>query len=646
MNVKNATNPTNVIRGESGRFLMIDAGARTALPFQASPDDLRDYIGGKGLALRMIRERLGGRLAGIDPLGPENILAFTTGVFMGTGAPCSARFAGVTVSPLTGIMVASSCGGPFGMALKTAGWDGILITGAAAELSILVIDENGATFETAGTLRGLGTEAAQAALTREPRSGALVIGPAGENLVSYANIRSGHRYLGRGGMGAVMGSKNIKAIVASGGAYKIEAADPAAFKRLSKTARERIDRNGFTRSYRAYGTNYSVDPGVDKGYAPVRNFRERTDERCRALSGKVMAERYRTSHAVCNPCAVLCGHKGTYPDGKVRHIPEYETIGLWGGNILNFDPDLVGEWNDLMNDLGLDTISCGGTVAWAMEAAEKGLRPSVLAFGRADNIASTIADIAWRRGEGAELALGSRELSRRYGGAEFAAQVKGLEMAAYDPRAGWGMGLNYAVANRGGCHLNAYPIAMEAIFNYLPAYTTRSKAGWVAYFEDLFDAVNSVQTCQFTVFGYLLEPPMVKMLPHWALRMAMTWVPGIARAALDLRALSGQVSAITGRKVSQRALLLAGRRTHVLERLMNIDRGITAADDTLPGRFLTEAETAHHVKSVVPVEKLVRQYYRKKGYDTAGIPGARLLASLGIVAATGSAATGATGRKA
>jgi aldehyde:ferredoxin oxidoreductase len=628
------------IIGESKRYLDIDLTRRSFSVFSPSEEDLRDYIGGKGLGLKLIydRTRHGKELRDLDPLGPENILAFMMGTFIGSGAPCSARFAGVTKSPLTGIMIGSSCGGPFGMACKTAGWDGVLVSGAADAPLVLRIDEEGVRFEEAGEVWGLGTEEAQKRLVDNPRQGALVIGPAGENRVLYANIRSGNRYLGRGGMGAVMGAKNLKAIVATGRSHTIEPADRAAYDRHNATARKYMNRNAFILSYRAYGTNYGVNPGVVAGYAPVHNYRDRTDERCRALSGEAMAERYHTTHAACSPCTVLCGHKGKYPDGKVRHIPEYETIGLWGGNIMNFDPDLVGEWNDIMGDLGLDTISCGCTASWAMEAAEKGLRPSALAFGKTDNIPAVLDDIAHRRGEGDELAEGSRRLAQKYGGLDFAAQVKGLEMAAYDPRAGWGQGLNYAVANRGGCHLNAYPIALEAMFGFLPPYTMLSKASWVAFFEDLFDAINSTQTCQFSAFGYVLEPPIAKYTPKPLLRLAMTLMPDVAQLVLDWRPLSGLVGAITGRRMSQRDFLMVGRRVHVLERHMNILMGITKADDTLPGRFLTEAETKHPDRSVVPIEPMVRAYYRKKGYDAEGRPTPRLLSRLGIAVADGSAA--------
>jgi aldehyde:ferredoxin oxidoreductase len=630
------------IKGESRRYLDIDLSTGSFTAFSPSEEDLRDYIGGKGLGLKLIYERTGrGRdLEAQDPLGPSNILAFMMGTFIGTGAPCSARFAGITRSPLTGIMVASSCGGPFGMACKTAGWDGILVRGAAARPTVLRIDEDGAAFEDGEALWGLRTGEAQERLVDNPRQGALVIGPAGENGVLYANIRSGHRYLGRGGMGAVMGAKRLKAIVATGRSHAIEPADGGAFARHNATARRHINRNKFILSYRAYGTNFGVNPGVEAGYAPVRNFRDRTDERCRALSGEAMAERYGTTHSTCAPCTILCGHKGSYPDGKVRSIPEYETIGLWGGNILNFDPDLVGVWNEEMNELGIDTISCGATVSWAMEAAEKGLRPSALAFGRTDNIPAILEDVAYRRGEGEELSQGSRRLAERHGGLEFAAQVKGLEMAAYDPRAGWGQGLNYAVANRGGCHLNAYPIALEAIFKFIPPYTRRSKASWVAFFEDLFDAINSTQTCQFAGFGYLLEPPIARYTPKPILKLAMSLLPEVAQLLLDWGALSGLTAAITGRRISRRDFILAGRRAHVLERHMNMILGVTAADDTLPARFLTEAETRHPDRSVVPIGPMVKAYYRKKGYDSEGRPTPRLLASLGIPVADMAGAAG------
>lgn len=623
-----------VIKGESRAYLDIDLSTQQWRILRPDEAVLNSYLGGKGLGLKFFYDLLGGddgsALDGIDPLGPENMLCFMMGSYMATGAPCSGRFAGVTKSPLTGIMTSSSCGGPFGIACKTAGWDGLLIRGRSDRPRVLLIDEDGVRFEDAGELWGMETGEAQSRLLDNPRKGALVIGPAAERGVLYSVIRSGGRYLGRGGLGTVMGAKQLKAVVALGKSYRIEPADPDRFDRINRKAKAYMNRNPFILSYRAYGTNFSVRPGMKAGFLPIRNFRDRTDPRCEALSGEAMAERYHTEHSVCAPCSVLCGHKGTWPDGTKRHIPEYETIGLWGGNLMNFDPDLVGIWNDRLGELGMDTISCGVTLGWAMEAAEKGLRPSELSFGRSDNILKMIEDIAYRRGEGEELGLGARRLAERYGGMEFAAQVKGLEMAAYDPRAAWGQGLNYAVANRGGCHLNAYPVALEAVFNYIPAYSTLAKASWVDYFEDLFSAVNSLQTCQFTTFGYLLEPPVAKYTPKFLLKIAMTLLPGVAQMVLDLSMLSGFVTAITGRKITSGELKRAGRRVHVLERQMNCLMGISRKDDTLPGRFLNEAQTAHKVKSVVPLEPLLSGYYARKGYGENGLPRAKTLARLGI----------------
>ncbi|MBI9104861.1 MAG: aldehyde ferredoxin oxidoreductase C-terminal domain-containing protein [Spirochaetales bacterium] len=218
----------------------------------------------------------------------------------------------------------------------------------------------------------------------------------------------------------------------------------------------------------------------------------------------------------------------------------------------------------------------------------------------------------------------------KYGGTDYAAHVKGMEMAAYDPRAGWGQGLNYAVANRGGCHLNAYPISLEALFKFIPPYTTVSKAAWVDYNENLFSAVNSIQTCQFTTYGFMLEPLIPKYTPKPFLKMAMFLLPRVAQMLLDLSALSGLMTAITGRKLTQRTMLLAGKRIHVLERHMNCLMGISSKDDTLPNRFLTEAETKHPDKKVVNLDPMIKQYYRIKGYGKDGIPKEQTLLKLGI----------------
>jgi len=616
------------IKGLSGKILEIDLSGKTWKVTEAPVSMVQRYLGGKGLGLKLFYDRLGGSLAKVDPLGPENILGFITGVLTGTGAPCSARFSAVTKSPLTGIMLSSSCGGPFGIALRTAGYDGVLISGKAESPVWIDIRPEAVVFLPADTLWGKMTSETQEALGLGKRDGALVIGPAGENQVFYANIESGHRFFGRGGMGAVMGAKNLKAITARGGQYKIVPALPKEYNQVKKRAAAYLKRNDFVIQYGKYGTASNVDYGIEAGFLPVRNFKNRTHEKAYLVSGQSMAEAFSTKPSTCLPCSILCGHKGTFPDGKMRQIPEYETVGVLGPNLEIFDTFILSQWNEVLNDLGMDTISTGVTFGWAMEAAERGIRPSALSFGKTDNILEMIRNTAYKEGEGEELSLGVKRLSEKYGGTEYAIHVKGLELAAYDPRAGWGQGLNYAVANRGGCHLNAYPIGQEAIFKFLNPYTTKAKAAWVDFFENLFSALNSLTTCQFTAFGYILEPPVAKYTPKPFLKIFMQNLPRLTMKLLDYSVLSGFFHSLTGLPLSMKDFLKAGRRIHILERYMNTEIGIRKKDDTLPERFLKEGKTSHPVDSVVDLDPMLTQYYKLKGYSAEGVPETGVLKEL------------------
>jgi aldehyde:ferredoxin oxidoreductase len=458
-------------------------------------------------------------IVGIDPLSEENCLAFMMGVLMGTGAPCTGRFSAITKSPLTGIMLHSSCGGPFGMAYKTAGYDGLLIAGKAPSPVVIDIDANDIRIVDAADCWGLDTQTTQNSAQPGWKGGCSAIGPAGENQVRIANVASGHRFLGRGGLGAVMGSKNLKAIVARGKTHKIVPTDQKRFNRTKKRAAGYIDNNPTTSDdYRNYGTSSHVNWCNDGGILPVNNFQEGSHPQADQVSGETMRQRYNAKPSTCKPCSIMCGHKGTLADGSVHQIPEYETVGLLGPNLGIFDPDAITEFSDRCGLLGIDTISAGSVLAWCMEAGEKGLINTGLKFGVAEGIAQALDDMARRRGFGDEMANGTRWLSKRYGGADFAIQIKGLEMPAYDPRGSWGQGLAYAVANRGACHLSAATFALEVAFGFLNPYTTRAKARFVQFFENLYAAVNSLHTCQFTAYAYVLEPPIVKYTPKfcWA----------------------------------------------------------------------------------------------------------------------------------
>ncbi|PIE67633.1 MAG: aldehyde ferredoxin oxidoreductase [Deltaproteobacteria bacterium] len=614
------------IHGCSNKILEVDLTAEKYSIYNVAHEKRHLYLGAKGLGLKLLYERM---LPGLDPLGPENYLAFMPGVLMGTGAPCSGRFAALTKSPLTGIMVTSSCGGPFGMALKTAGWDGLMVTGKSNRPIYLDISAKGVTFKPAGDLWGKEIPDAQAVLDSK-KTKSLIIGPAGENLVRFANIGSGHRFLGRGGIGAVMGSKKLKAIVATGGAYRIKPKDPAKFKKALKTGTRYINRNPLSATnYRNFGTASNVKPCNAAGLLPVNNFKDGHHEKAERVFGETMAREHDTTHHTCKPCTIRCGHKGVF-GGNLQPAPEYETIGLLGTSLGIFDLEKIARWNRICGRLGIDTISAGGTLAWAMEATEKGIIDTGLKFGSPDGVEQALEDIAYVRDFGRDLAKGTRSLAKKYGGQEFAIQIKGLEMAAYDPRGSFGQGLSYAVANRGGCHLSAYLVAQEVYLDQLKPDSTFGKARWVKFFEDLGCCVNSLQICQFTMFGFLLEPPLSKYTPKPLLAALMQYMPALAIQLIDISLYLKLWNAITGIRLSKRDFLRAGERIHVLERLMNAREGIDASDDTLPQRILTQGRHSDPDQRVVPLDKMKTAYYRLRGYDENGIPSKRLRERLKI----------------
>ncbi len=616
------------IQGTGNKILEIDLTEKKAYCFMVEDEERKHYLGGKGLGLKYLAERLS---PGTDPLGEQNYLAFMMGVMLGTNAPCSARFAAITKSPLTGLMLSSSCGGPFGMAYKTAGFDGLLITGKCETPTYLVIDENQVRFEDATRLWGKDTAETQTLLDLDKKSGAVVIGPAGENKVLFANIASGHRYLGRGGMGAVMGAKNLKAIVAKGKTHKFIPCDKEGFKKTVKTANKYIRNNHFVGDlYKNYGTAANVNICNNGGILPVNNFMGGTSTKAVEVSGEKIKSTYKTKPSSCKACPIRCGHKGVYKDGSEHQIPEYETIGLLGTNLGVFDTDRITEWNDLCGKMGMDTMSTGAVIAWAMEACEKGVFETCLKFGNPAGVSRAITDIAYRNGVGNDLAQGTKRLSQKVGGTEFAIQVKGLEMAAYDPRGSWGQGLAYAVANRGGCHLSATTMALEVFMGYLNPYTTRAKAVFVRFFENLFAAVNSLHTCQFAAFAYVLEPPIVKYTPKALLGLTMQYMPKLAIKLIFIHVLTHFYQSVTGVKMTQKQLLEAGERIHILERFLNTKEGISRKDDLLPHRMLNEKRTSPNDKENIPLKRMLDDYYKLRGYDNDGIPKPETLKRMGI----------------
>ena len=613
--------------GPSNKVIEIDLSSRTVTVYTVKEEERKLYLGGKGLGMKLLSDRM---KPGIDPMGEENILAVMPGVLMGTGAACSARFAAVTKSPLTGIFASSSCGGPFGMSLKTAGWDGLLIKGKSPKPVYLYITAEGPEFRDAEKLWGMDALSAQKQIT-DKNSNALVIGPAGENGVRFANIVTGERHIGRTGMGAVMGSKYLKAVVAKGGDFKILPKNQARFDKIKKKAASYIKSNPMTSQvYTAFGTPANTNLSNSAGILPVKNFSEGMHDEAYKISGENMKEVFHTKHHTCKPCSILCGKKGTFGD-KELPVPEFETVGLMGSNIGVFDPLRIAEWNRICSETGMDTISTGSTLAWVMEASEKGLVKSNLKFGSPEGVSEALHDIAYGRGFGKDMGEGVRALSQKYGGEDFAIHVKGLEMAAYDPRGAFGQGLSYAVANRGACHLSAYLVALEVYFNLLKPYTTKAKPEFVRFFESLTCCINSLHTCQFTMYAYTFEPPLTKYTPKTLLGFMMQNLPGIAVKLVDFSTYTALWSAVTGIDISDAEFLKAGDRIHVLERYMNTREGISRKDDTLPPRLLKEGRKSDTNKRTVPLEKMLDKYYKIRGYDSNGIPTESTLKRLGIL---------------
>ena len=614
--------------GPSNKVLEVDLSSEKVEIYRVTNGERQLYLGGKGLGLKLLFDRLE---PGIDPLSEDNIIAFMPGVLAGTGAPCSGRFAAVTKSPLTRIMASATCGGPFGIQLKTAGWDGLLIKGKASRPTYLEISSTGVKFKNAEELWGNNPASVQEKIGNK-KSGILVIGVAGENLVKFANIVSGHRFLGRTGMGAVMGSKKLKAVVVNGGDYRIRPTDKKKFTRVRKKANRYIQRNKVTsHSLRNYGTPFLANIMNKGNLLTIKNFITGFDVHSPDVSGEKMREKHKTEHYTCKPCSILCSKKGDF-NGQELVVPEFQTVALLGTNIGVFDSVKIAEWNQICSEVGMDTISTGNTLSWVMEATEKGLVESDLKFGSSEKISKALYDIAYLRGFGKDMAQGVRALSQKYGGEDFAMHVKGLEMSAYDSRGSFGQGLAYAVANRGACHLSAYIVGLEILFSFLKPDTIRAKANFTKFFESVNSCINSLNTCLFTLFAFPLESPLMKYTPKPIIGFFMQNLSNVTIKFVDFSIYTKLWSAVTGIKISNRNYLKAGDRIHVLERYMNTREGISKKDDTLPPRLLKEWRLGDPDKRKVPLEKMLDKYYKLRGYDGNGIPTGRVLRKLKIIA--------------
>ena len=626
-------------KGYTGKVLDIDLTTGNSGEYIVSDEDRERFLGGRFLSTKILWDELE---PGVDPLSPDNMLVIMTSPLTGTGAPSTSRYDISAKSPLTGAIGHSNSGGNFGIRLKRAGWDGAIIRGRAASPVYIEIDGCTVTVKPAGDLWGMDTQASQEALGK---GGTLVIGPAGENLVKYATVVSGERSHGRTGMGTVMGSKNLKGIVVRG-SRKIPIDQPEKFKKTVKKWIRLLKKHPATGGIApTYGTAAFVKPLSARNALPTRNFSRGSYEDAHQISGERLTEEYLVKNSGCVSCPIKCG-RVVKLDGKEIKGPEYEILCLLGSNLLNNDMDAIIRWNYELDLLGIDTITVGNVLGFAAELNERGMWDNGITFGKTDNFSQIFKDIAYRRGIGDDLADGVKALSEKYGGKAFAAHVKGLEIAAYEPRAAHGHALGYATANRGACHLDGgYVIYLEVSGPAtLDPLHFRSKPGWVILDQNLLAAISAGGNCLFTSWTFvpniayklpghkILSVIISKLLTFsWLMIDATLKLPPIFMAFhLPLLPHSKALKQATGMKMNFGKFARAGERGYNLERLFNLREGITKKDDTLPKRFTDELLLKDNKKSRVPLNKMLPKYYRVRGWDKDGIPRKKTLRKLDL----------------
>ncbi len=622
--------------GYMGKVLFADLSKQTYGEFPWTDEDRRRTLGGKVMAADILLHHITPEMKAFDE---DNWLVITTGPLTGTGCPNTSRFNISTISPLTGIVTSSNCGGDFGLALKRAGYDAAIITGKSEKPVHLRITEKEVVFEDASNLWGMTTGETQNNLHRA--QGKLAIGPAGENKVLYACVFSGERTAGRGGVGAVFGDKKLKAVTAFGTKLP-PLANRKKLKELNVKWTKLLQTHPLTgRQLPKLGTAGLVSPMQAHSILATKNFSAGRFDDFEKISGEELAENHLVSNAACTTCVIRCARMCKVDD-KVVKGPELETLGLLGANILNNDIEKIIRWNYEIDELGMDSISCAGSVAFAMELAEKGVHDFGVHFGETENLSQMFHDIAYRQGEGNYLADGSKRMSDIFGGKEYAIHAKGMELAAYEPRHAVGHGLGYATSNRGGCHLNAgYMVVVEGLGLEVDSLTPHGKAALAITFQNLMEAVSACGSCLFTSYavlpGFLIDKPNMKLT-----RIILTAFPYVGPVVnllnhftkvpqlnIPLVPHGNAVKFATGMKSNLAKLLTWGAYGYNAERIANIILGQKADADKLPKRLTDELQNPNNPKTKVPLEQMKKVYYRARGWKK-GIPTWHRLKSLGI----------------
>ncbi|MFH1909429.1 MAG: aldehyde ferredoxin oxidoreductase family protein [Chloroflexota bacterium] len=571
----------------------------------------RDYLGGASLAARLLYASL---TRDLDPLSPESPLLFLTGPLSGTAGPAVGRFVVCGKSPATGLWAESNCGGFWGPELRFAGFDGLWITGKAEGRVYLSITDNRLELRDAAQIWGLDTYQTQAVLKNEmnrPSARVAVIGPAGENGVLYAGIFCDHgRTAGRTGLGAVMGSKNLKAIAVEGGG-KVPLADPEKYAVLRSEANRILKADTVVQVVHELGTAGVADYADYLGGMPKKYYHQGSFENVDKISGSTMTETILAGVSACHACVIACGRVVRLEDGAKRKGPEYETIVGFGPNLLNDDLPAIVRLGELCDTYGMDTISASNTLGLALYLYEKGVITEKdtgfpLRWGDVAVAEKLLHLTAHREGIGAYLAQGSRRFGAHFGAEDEAVQVNGLEVAYHDPRGVSGMALVYATSPRGACHNQSdyffvdWGQADESLgLKLYSRHAGAEKAANVARHQDWRTVFNALVMCFFAN------------------------VPG--ETVVEL------INAACGLDWSVEDMLRCGERGWNLKRAINNRLGLTRANDKLPKALLEPLCDGGAAGYVPPIEEMLEAYYAARGWDPeTGRPSKEKLLALGL----------------
>ncbi len=606
--------------GYMGKVLRVDLTANRITEEALDPEICKKFIGGSGIGAKILFDEVD---PAVEPLSADNKIIFATGPLTGTRAPCSGRYAVIFKSPLTNAYCDAHSGGHWPAELKFAGFDIVIIEGASPKPVYLYIHEGKAELRDAGHLWGKNVYETTDLLTDElgdKNVKVATIGRAGENLVKFACvINDKARAPGRGGSGAVLGSKKLKAIAVRG-TMRPQAADETAFKEVAKETNKILREFEGLAGLKDHGTASFVNPLNAFGVLPTRNYQEGVFEEAEKISGEALTETYLTKKTACYGCPIACGRWSKVTEGPYAGIdsegPEYETIGGFGSLCGNSNLASIIKCNDLVSDYGLDSISCSNTIAFAMECFEKGFMTKgdtgnlELKWGDHRVIVDLVEKIGNREGFGDTLAEGVMRVSEKYGAERLANHVKGLETPMHEPRGYKGMGLAFATSNRGSCHIRPYTGVWE-LFNVpyaelnlqegVDRFAEAGKAEKIIGWQDYANLINAMDICQFvSIFPTLGVSHLVRLL-----------------------------NSITGLNYTQEEVMEVGERIHNIQRLYNVKAGFKR--DTLPYRLTSEPFTSGPSKdSVVNLELMLDEYYAIRGWDGEGKPGAEKLNDLGL----------------